>query len=82
MTIIAELQTGIKRSAEENTALKKSITEVSDNFQDIVTRVNETGKTVSGKVSNQTGLHSKQCLKFAVQSLFVMLFYHPQRNYK
>ena len=39
-------------SAEESTALKKSVTEISDSFQDIVTRVNETGKSVSGKVGN------------------------------
>ena len=46
------MKTEIKISAEESTALKKRVTEISDNFQDIVTRVNETGKTVSGKVGN------------------------------
>ena len=52
MKIIAELQRGINLSAEENTALKRSIKQVSDSVQDIVTRLNETGKTVSGKVGN------------------------------
>ena len=46
------MKTEIKMSAEEITALKKSVTEISDNFQDIVTRMNETGKSVSGKVAN------------------------------
>ena len=52
MTIITVMQTEIKMSAEESTALKKSVTEISANFQDIVTRVNETGKSVSGKCGN------------------------------
>ena len=46
------MQTEIKMSAEESTALKKSITEISDNFHDIVTRLNATDKSVSGKVGN------------------------------
>ena len=46
------MQTEIKMSAEESTALEKSVIHISDNFQDIVTRVNETGKTVSGKHGN------------------------------
>ena len=36
-------------SVEENTALQRRLTEVSDNVQKLDTRVNETGENVLGK---------------------------------
>ena len=43
------MTTASQASAEENTALHRSLTEVSDNVQKLVTRVNETGENVSSE---------------------------------